>query len=216
MLLPKRPAGRAAAFTAVLAGTLVLGGCAGNTPYGEMQHMTPTGSAFSKALYQDYAALARSLGMADAPATSAFDASGSISISDVQPDVAAVGNAYAAKAIIAAKGEEPLPEPAPTDDIGAEDLRMKLLRALDHGRAKAPELAARTQADYDCWVVNSTVDALARSAGACKSAFSTELTRLEQTPGVALAPAAAPTAPVETQPEPPAPTESTNPDEDVQ
>lgn len=195
-------------LVAGLAGSLGLGGCAGTTSYEQMQRAKPTGSAFSQALYRNYAELARSLGMADAPATNAFDSSGSISMSGVAPDVAEVGNAYAAKAITAAKGEEPLPEAAPTDSIGAQDLRMKLLRALDKGRTKAPALAARTQADYDCWILNGTVDALARSAAVCKRAFDSELTHLQHTPGVALqAPAPA---------KPAAPAESSNPDEQVQ
>lgn len=209
MALPTRLAAPRPLATALaaasLAGALGLSGCAGTTPYEQMQRVKPSGSAFAQALYRDYAELARSLGMADAPATQAFDSSGSISMSGVAPDVAEVGNAYAAKASTAAKGEEPLPEAAPTESVSAQDLRMKLLRALDKGRTKAPALAARTQADFDCWVMNGTVPALTRSAAACKRAFDTELKRLEQSPGVAL-PAPAPA-------KPPAPTESSNPDE---
>ena len=175
-----------------------------------MQRATPSGSAFSRALYKDYGLLAQSLGMAHAPATTAFDAAGSISVSGVDSAVANVGNAYAAKAISAAKGEEPLPEPAPTDSINAEDLRMKLLRALDQGRTKAPALAARTQADFDCWVLNGTVDELSASATQCRRAFDSELAQLERTPGVAEPAAASPPAAA------PAPAESATPDETVE
>ena len=93
-------------------------------------------------------------------------------------DVADIANIFAEKALTAAKGEEPLPEPAPTDDQSAEQMRLRLLRALDQGRTKAPRLAARAQADYDCWVLNSTVPALRSASAQCLRAFHADLSRL--------------------------------------
>ena len=52
--------------------------------------------------------------------------------------------AFAQKALSASKGEEPLPEAAPDGGADAEALRLRLLRGLDQGREKAPEIAART------------------------------------------------------------------------
>jgi len=179
-----------------LGAVLALGGCVGTSPYEDLMQAQPNGSPFARALFQDYSYLARSFGVGQAPSTTAFDASGSISIASLDSDVADVANAYAEKALVAAKGEEPLPEPAATDDEKAEQLRQRLLRALDQGRTKVPAAAARAQADYDCWTLNSTVDSLAAAAAACRRSFNASLARLESqlNPVAAPAPAAAPSA----------------------
>lgn len=179
-----------------LGAALALGGCINNSAYEDLMQAQPNGSPFARALFQDYSYLARSFGIGEAPSTTAFDASDSISIASLDSDVADVANAYAEKALVAARGEEPLPEPAPTDDEAAEKLRMRLLRALDQGRAKAPAAAARAQADYDCWVLNGTVDSLAAAAAACQRSFNASLPRLESqlNPVAAPASAAAPSA----------------------
>lgn len=156
-----------------------LGGCiVSNSPYQDLMRAQPAGSAFSRALFHDYADLARSFGIANAPTTTSFDASSSLSISNLDSAVADVANAYASKALLAAKGEQPLPEPAPIDNEIAEKARLRLLRALDRGRTQTPALAARAQANYDCWVLNSPVDQLAAAAAQCQRAFNASLARL--------------------------------------
>jgi OOP family OmpA-OmpF porin len=190
-----RSASRRLAAGGAVAAVIILTGCAGETTYDRLEAAKPTGSAFSMALFRDYRDLARSFGIAQAPANGAFDAEESYSLSGVSPEVSDVAEAYAAKALVAGKGEEPLPEPSPTDNTLAEQGRQKLLRALDQGRTKSPELAARTQADYDCWVVNAPVDELRGAARHCQDAFNADLARLTGTPSTVTA---APIAPVET------------------
>lgn len=190
MAFAPRPALLRLVFPLALAAA--LGGCMSNSAYEDLTQAQPNGSPFARALFQNYSYLARSFGIADSPTTTAFDASGSLSISNLDSDVADVANAYAEKALVAAKGEEPLPEPAPTDDENAERLRLRLLRALDQGRAKAPAAAARAQADYDCWVLNGTVDSLAAPAAQCRTSLNTSLARLESGAGTVAAAAPAP------------------------
>lgn len=165
---------------AALSVALALGACAGNGLFDDLDQATPTGSAFSQALFKNYAYLARSYG-AQTSMTSgtAFDSEGSMSLGDVSDDVADIANLFAQKALRAARGENVLPEPAPPSLNGADALRTRLLQALDQGRDKAPDAAARAQADFDCWVLNSTVPALGNSAAACQRSLSTSLTTLE-------------------------------------
>lgn len=191
-----------------LAGTLALGGCVGSSPYDDLMNTQPTGSAFSKALFQDYSYLARSFGISEAPSSTAFDANDAISVTSIDNSEAQVADAYAQKAMLAAKGQEPLPEAAPTDNHTAETMRLKLLRALDDGRTKAPEAAARAQVDYDCWVMNGAVDQLADASRHCEASFNQSLARLESRLNMASAPAPAP-APT-SSPAPAATSESSN------
>lgn len=161
-----------------LALTAALGGCASGSPYEALNHATPSGTPFARALFQDYSYLARSFGLADAPSTTSFDAEGSISVTGTDSDVIEIADTYARKAISASTGEEPLPEAAPTDNRQAEKLRMRLLRALDKGRTAAPQAAARTQSEYDCWILNGTVPSLANASAQCQRAFLADLKRL--------------------------------------
>lgn len=167
-----------------LTAALFLGGCVSTSSFDALGQAKPTGSAFSMALFTDYAYLARSYGLQNAPSGTAFDSDNSVSISSVDSSVAEVANAFADKALSAAKGEEPLPEPAPTDDEKTENLRLRLLRALNNGRTKAPAEAARVQSDYDCWILNGTVDRLAASSRQCLRAFNASLPRLESSLGL--------------------------------
>ncbi len=164
-----------------LAAVFALSGCASDTPFDNLKGAQPSGSAFAQALFKDYAYLARSFGLQHAPSGTAFDASDSLSLASVDSDVATVANAYASKALTAAKGEEPLPEGAPPDDQTAENLRLKLLRALNHGRAKAPVLAAQAQVEFDCWILNGSVDELARASQQCRRGFDASIAQLERT-----------------------------------
>ncbi len=164
-----------------LAAAFTLCGCANETPFDDLKGAQPSGSAFAQALFKDYAYLARSFGLQHAPSGTAFDAADSLSLAAVDSDVATIANDYASKALTASKGEEPLPEAAPPDDQAAEDLRLRLLRALNHGRTKAPALAAQTQVEFDCWILNGTVDELAKASAQCHSGFLGSLAQLEQT-----------------------------------
>ncbi|MBU6442492.1 MAG: hypothetical protein KGR48_01160 [Alphaproteobacteria bacterium] len=163
----------------VLAAAFALSGCASDTPFDNLKGAQPSGSPFARALFTDYAYLARSFGLQNAPSGTAFDAAGSLSLAAVDSETATVANTYASKALTASKGEEPLPEGAPPDDQVAENLRLRLLRALNHGRAKAPVLAAQTQVEFDCWILNGTVDELAAASAQCRSGFMASLSRLE-------------------------------------
>ena len=174
-----------------LAAGLILAGCVAESPFDELNQAKPDGSAFSQALFKNYAFLARSFGVQNAPAGTAFDAEESMSISNVDSAVADVANAFAAKALVAAKGEEPLPEAAPTDNQQAEEQRLRLLRALAQGRTKAPLDAARTQANYDCWILNGGVDELTAAAAQCQRAFLASLGQLERKVNMQAVPAPA-------------------------
>ena len=158
----------------------ILTGCAGRTPYEQLMAVKPTGSAFSHALYHEYARLAQSLHISELPGRTAFDARGSISLSPVSPNEARLALHYAQKAESAAIGEEPLPEEAPADDRVAENVRLELLRMLSTQRNKAPQAAAQAQANYDCWILDAPIEALAATSRSCHTALLAELTRLRE------------------------------------
>jgi len=175
-----------------------LAACASTTISDELDAAQPSGSPFAQALFKNYAYLARSFSDATGSSTTtAFDAAGSMSLSGSSSDIFDLAQAYADKALSAAKGEEVLPEPAPDGDTDAEALRLRLLRALDQGREKAPEDAARAQVDYDCWLMNGRVDSQHGASVACRNSLDASLTRLERdlNPTPAPAPVATATAP---------------------
>lgn len=165
-----------------LSAALVLGACAGNGLFDDLNQVKPTGSVFSQALFKNYAYLARSYGAQNSISSgTAFDSEGSMSLSDVSDNVADIANLFAQKALNAGRGENVLPEPAPPSLDGANALRTRLLKALDEGREKAPDAAARAQADFDCWVLNSTIPALGHSAAACRNSLDASLDMVEHT-----------------------------------
>lgn len=201
--------GRAAASStgsrfAVLVGlcaAFALSGCIGNSVFDDLNAAQPVGSPFQEALFKNYAYLARSFGTQSSPSGQAFDSDGAISITGADNTISGIADAYALKALAVAKGDEDvLPEPAPDGDADAENVRLELLRDLADGRDKAPEDAARAQADYDCWVMNRRVDSLSAAAQACRRSVTASLARLEHgsnptpAPIQASAPAPAPVA----------------------
>lgn len=188
---------------AVLLAALALTGCVGTTVFDDLSSTQPTGSTFAVALFRDYSYLARSFGSTSEPLGEAFDAANAISLTDEDNSVSGLANAYGRKALEAGKGEEVLPEPAPDGDVDAENVRLELLRDLDDGRDKAPEEAARAQADYDCWVMNSRVDSLATASAACRRSVTRSLARLERE--LNPTPTASTAAPAEASAPPPAP-----------
>jgi len=194
---------RGAAVAAALLSALALAGCGGSA-FDDLNDTTPQGSAFQTALYRDYAYLARSFGAVGHGGGSSFDAGASMSLSDVDDSVADLAESFAQKAVNAANGEDVEPEDAPDDNPDAQNMRVRLLTALDQGRDKAPADAARAQADYDCWILDATVDSQMNASHRCRQSLDQSLARLEQdVGGMAAAPEA---PPPEAAPEPaPAP-----------
>jgi len=154
---------------------LALAGCAGD------EDVAATGSPFSQALFKDYTDLATQA--ASTPAPQAQDAGffsdifGMFGGRPSNPADAAV-DAFHAKADQAAKGNEPAPEPAPADPM-AQGLRARLVAAIARGKDQFPDSAARAQADYDCWVLDSGAANLLSQAQDCRSALSSSLLALE-------------------------------------
>ena len=179
-----------------LCAAISLSGCIGNSVFDDLNAAQPVGSPFSEALFKNYAFLARSFGTQSSPSGQAFDAEGAVSLTGADNTVSGLADAYALKALTIAKGdEEVLPEPAPDGDVDAENVRLELLRDLADGREKAPEDAARAQADFDCWVMNRRVDSLAAASQACRRSLTASLAKLEHGSNPAPAASAAPPAP---------------------
>ena len=173
------------------AALVLLGGCVNEYALDDLRDTTPTGSAFSKALFKNYSALARSFGPVGAAAGVAFDRGGSFELTEMDSAIGALANDFAEKAIIAARGSNVEPEPGV--DVPTHKMRDRLIRALERGKGTFPVDAARAQADYDCWMMNSKVDALKTSANKCRASLEVSIARLE---GEAKpAPAAPPPAP---------------------
>jgi OOP family OmpA-OmpF porin len=170
-----------------------LAGCASTSVFDDLNAAQPTGSAFAQAQFRDYAALARSFGTTEQPSGQSFDAAGSMSLTGTDATTESLAIAFAQKALSAARGEEPLPEAAPDGDAEAEALRLRLLRGLDQGRDKAPEIAARAEADFDCWIMNAKVDTQKGAAAQCHRSLEVSLAQLER--AVNLTPVAAPPPP---------------------
>jgi OOP family OmpA-OmpF porin len=180
----------------VMLAAAALAGCANSSVFDDLNAAQPVGSPFSQALFSDYAALARSFGTTEEPSGQSFDAAGSMSLTGTDATTESLAIMFAQKALTAAKGDEPLPEVAPDGDADAEAMRLRLLRGLDQGREKAPELAARAQADYDCWILNQRVDAQKAASQQCRRSLDMSLAQLEHAlnPTPVAAPAPAPVA----------------------
>jgi OOP family OmpA-OmpF porin len=187
---------------------LLLTGCVGNSAFDEINATEPVGSAFSAALFRDYAHLAKSFGTQEAPPGQAFDSEGAISLTGSDNSISGLANAYAQKALTAGRGDDVLPEPAPDGDADAENVRLELLRDLDDGRDKAPDEAARAQADFDCWIMNRRVGSLTSAGRTCRRSLTVSLAKLEHllNPASTPAPVSEGSAPSSPPPPPPAPT----------
>jgi outer membrane protein OmpA-like peptidoglycan-associated protein len=151
----------------LFAAGLTLSACVSTSSLDQLAGTTPSGSAFSQALFHNYAYLARSFGQSADTSGSLFDSGN---------DLDTLAEAFATKALLAAKGSEVEPEPASSDSAG---LRDRLVRALAEGKDRFPSDAARAQADFDCWMLNSTVASQAAAAGQCHASFNNTLGRLE-------------------------------------
>lgn len=157
-----------------------LSGCVGTTALSQLAQTRPIGGPFSQAQFKDYALIAQSFGTVGTPSSGTpFDASNSISLGSMSSSVADIANTYAEKALTTAQGDEILPEEPNIALKGSEELRLQLLRDLDQGRDRAPQRAARAQADYDCWIINARSDELQRASQQCRRSLGFTLAQLE-------------------------------------
>ncbi|MGH6829250.1 MAG: OmpA family protein [Rhizomicrobium sp.] len=166
------------------------------------EEVTATGSPFSQALFKDYTDLATEAAAAPAPVaqdTGFFSDIVDIFTGGPENPADTVADALRAKADRTASGEEVAPEAAP-QDVTAQGLRARLVAAVTLGKAQFPQQAARAQADYDCWVLDSGAANLSIEAQACRNALNNSLLALESASRPQLAP---PPAPVATAPTPP-------------
>ncbi len=153
----------------VLACILWLAGCTGYE-LDALRETTPRGPAFTKALTKEYLAFATFEGweMYDWPDALHF----------------------ARKGLKTAAGSPEPPEELsrwnlPKDKIEAlSRSRARLLAALDGGaRERRPELAARAQAKFDCWVEQQEENWQWDHIRACREGLEAALKRLEAAPG---------------------------------
>ncbi|MEI9997074.1 MAG: OmpA family protein [Rhizomicrobium sp.] len=165
------------------AAALGLSACVSTSSLDALAGTTPTGSAFAQQLFKNYSYLANSFHGAADDDGGLFDDGGGLS---------ALAEAFATKALIAAKGTEPDPEPSIDGDSASA--RERLIRALSAGKDRYPYDAARAQTDFDCWMLNSALDAQHGAAAQCRASFGNSIAKLEQDlhpATVAPAPAAA-------------------------
>jgi outer membrane protein OmpA-like peptidoglycan-associated protein len=175
MLQATRLVHRVAAGLAMAAAALSLSACVSSSALDSLPGTVPSGSPFTKALFKNYAYLANSFGAGGAGGT--FDSEDALSIFDGGGDTDELAEVFATKALIAARGVEVEPEPARNDD--SAQLRDRLMRALAEGKDRYPSDAARAQADFDCWMLNSTVDSQRGAAEQCRVSFGGSLARFE-------------------------------------
>ena len=188
--------------------------CVGTTALSQLAQTRPIGGPFSQALFKNYALLAQSFGTVGTPSSGTpFDADNSISLGSMSSSVADIANTYAEKALVTAQGDEILPEDPNTALKQSEDYRLQLLRDLDQGRERAPEAAARAQADYDCWIINARTNELRRASQQCRHSLAYTLAQLERDLSIPVPTPASPNAapapaePAPASPPPPAPTQ---------
>jgi OOP family OmpA-OmpF porin len=173
MLLVRHLLNRSLAGITLTLAALALSACVSTSALDQLSTATPSGSAFTQALFKNYSFLANSLNGGstsdDDDVLSIFDDSGG--------DTSDLAEAFAAKAMIAANGTEVDPEPG--FDGESQAARDRLLRALADGKDRFPSDAARAQTTFDCWMLNRTVASQRAAAEQCRSSFSGALARLE-------------------------------------
>ena len=185
---------RLTALAMLGAASIALSAC--STLFGDDEEMMAMeGSPFAQGLTVAYSNLA-----SQASALPDTSEAGFFDMFDVFSDTpgAMLERAFTAKAELAASGQEPAPEAAPTADI--QPVYARLVAAVNEGKTRFAEQAARAQSDYDCWILFSMVPEGAPNAAACKSQLDQSLPALE----VALRPAPPPPPPAPPVP-PPAP-----------
>ncbi|MCB1532522.1 MAG: OmpA family protein [Alphaproteobacteria bacterium] len=166
---------------------IALGGCTVFTSFSEVEALNEAqavGSPFTTALaseYRDYS---------NSELKQMFD----------YPDALH----FARKGLAAASGEAVLPEPVGDWNLSDTHIaelsaaRGRLIVAYDLGaRETSPELAAKTQAKFDCWIEQQEESWKEDAAPACKAEFMELMAQLEsglQAPAVVSAPVAEPMA----------------------
>ncbi|MCB1720948.1 MAG: OmpA family protein [Rhodospirillales bacterium] len=165
------------------AGLLALGGttsaCTAFTSFSEVEALNDAqavGSPFTQALAEEYRRFANS------ELKDMFD----------YPDALH----FARKGLAAASGENVLPEPVVDWNLSEEHIRElsaargRLIVAYDlGGREVAPEIAAKAQAKYDCWIEGQEENWSDAGGTHCKDEFLKHISRLE---GMIQPPPAAP------------------------
>ena len=150
------------------AAMMSLAACAG-FQLDNARGVTPTGDAFSQALYQEYLTLSEM-----------EFAEGDYEDSDV----------FAAAAIASANGTPPAPEALDSRVIPAEhkgalsEAHRRLTAALEAGAATmVPEASARGQAMFDCWMQEAEENFQPADIAWCKERFEAALATMEAAVG---------------------------------
>jgi OmpA-OmpF porin, OOP family len=177
MAFAQRLLHRLNAGLALAAAGVTLAACVSTTALDQLATTIPTGSAFTRELFKNYAYLANSFSGHGGDGGGAFDSDGSLSVFDDGGDLTTLAEAFAAKALIAANGTEVDPEPGIDED--SQQARSRLLQALSQGKDHFPSDAARAQTDFDCWMLNSSVESQHGAALQCRSSFGNSIARLE-------------------------------------
>lgn len=145
-------------------GSLALVGCAG-TGLESAKEQTPSGSEFSKSLYDGY------LGLSEGEYAE-YD----FADSDV----------FAQKASLAGTGAEVMPDAIsdrdlPEDRIGVlSSSRARLMAAMAAGAAaKSPQSAAQAQVMFDCWMQEQEENRQPEDIDACQAGFSSAMAKVE-------------------------------------
>ncbi len=167
---------RLSGFLALVATGLTLSACVSTSSLDDLAGTTPTGSPFTQQLFRDYAYLANSV------ASPASHDSGSWLDQDVDlfgdsDDSSTLAEAFATKALIAAKGIEVDPEPSV--DGESASARARLIQALINGKDRYPTDAARAQTDFDCWMLDGTVGSQRNAAVQCRASFDGSIAKFE-------------------------------------
>lgn len=174
MLDAVRILNRVAAGVALAAAGFTLSACLSTSSLDQLNSASPSGSPFQQGLFKNYEYLARSFGSTPPPSSGMLD----FGVFGSNDDTSDLAEAFATKALIAAKGVDVEPEPANSEGAGA--LRSRLVQALANGKDRFPVDAARAQADFDCWMLNGSVAAQQGAAQQCRGSFNSTLMRFEQ------------------------------------
>lgn len=167
-------------------GALTLSGCGVIDSYSEidaLNNVSPTGSAFTQALSNEYKTMSN------------FELKNQMDYPDALH--------FARKGLGAAAGDMVMPEPV-TDwnlseahSVELQSQRSRLVTVYERGvRSIAPELSAQTQAAFDCWIEDQE-EHWNDSGLACKNLYLDLIAQLE-----ALAPAPAPVVVAPAEPAP--------------
>ena len=175
--------GRTGSIAGLFAGAalgLVLAGCSSWLGLGGTDSAQPGASAFNQALAKDYDALSQSVTTGNDTSDAGFFSSPfaylGVDFWSKSPSEA-LANAFADKASLAAKGNDVAPEPSA--DSASESARARLVMAVEAGKDRFPDDAARAQADYDCWILDTMVASQASAASQCRASLGGSLARLE-------------------------------------